>query len=77
MNNIGPPPFQQAERMRLDSSGALGIGSITNRTIVTMTVETAVNGYIVVINSERFIAHKPDEITELLMKRLATAHLED
>lgn len=57
---------------RISGSGTLN----SSRTLLSMVVETAVNGYIVIINGERFIAHKPDEITELLMKRLATAHLE-
>lgn len=48
-----------------------------SRTIIAMSVETAVNGYIVILNGERFIAHKPSEVTELLTKRIATAHLED
>lgn len=57
---------------RVSGSGILG----SSRTILSMAVETAVNGYIVIINGERYIAHKPAEITELLMKRLAAAHLE-
>ena len=57
---------------RISGSGMLN----SSRTVLSMAVETAVNGYIVIINGERFIAHKPVEITELLMNRLAAAHLE-
>lgn len=57
---------------RISGSGMLN----SSRTVLSMAVETAVNGYIVIINGERYIAHKPAEITELLMNRLATTHLE-
>ena len=82
-----PSPYQNAQqsegRIRLSSDGSLGIGGAVSgtlnasRTIISMSVETAVNGYIVILNGERFIAHKPSEVTELLTKRIATAHLED
>jgi hypothetical protein len=41
-----------------------------------MEVHNAVNGYVVRINGETFIAHTPADISDLILKRLAISNLE-
>jgi hypothetical protein len=78
-------------RMTIGSSGPAGIaGSLgahtTNiavgkslypgNTVISMEVHNAVNGYVVRINGETFIAHTPADISDLILKRLAISNLE-
>jgi hypothetical protein len=73
--------------MSIDSSGKLGLGTHSTNiavgrslypgnTVISMEVHNAVNGYVVRINGETFIAHTPADISDLILKRLAISNLE-
>jgi hypothetical protein len=75
-------------RMTIGSSGTAGsLGAHTTNiavgkslypgnTVISMEVHNAVNGYVVRINGETFIAHTPADISDLILKRLAISNLE-
>lgn len=81
--------LSKQSHMSIDSSGQLGLGLGTHstiigaersiradNTIISMEVQNAVNGYVVRINRETFIAHTPTDISDLVLKRLAIHSLE-
>ncbi len=75
-----------AQRLSIGSSGSSLMGATTNiavgkslypgNTVISMEVHNAVNGYVVRINGETFIAHTPADISDLILKRLAISNLE-
>jgi hypothetical protein len=73
-------------RLTIGSSGQSLMNATTNiavgkslypgNTVISMEVHNAVNGYVVRINGETFIAHTPADISDLILKRLAISNLE-
>lgn len=81
------PYYSPSHDMSIDSSGKLGLGTHSTNiavgrslypgnTVISMEVHNAVNGYVVRINGETFIAHTPADISDLILKRLAISNLE-